>query len=51
MDLAIEIGAIKYLECSSLTQLGLKAVFDVAIQIATSPVKLKKEVMYHFVKG
>lgn len=32
--LAQSLGFAKYLECSSLTQVGLKAVFDAAIQAA-----------------
>ena len=53
MDMAKQIGAVKYLECSALTQEGLGNVFEQVIrEVLVPPQKAKKCVIIeHVTKG
>lgn len=43
VQMAKEIGAVRYMECSALTQQGLKAIFDEAIRVVLFPTREEKD--------
>ena len=43
MQLARELGAYKYIECSALTQQGLEGVFDDSIRCVLDAMKKPKK--------
>jgi Ras-related C3 botulinum toxin substrate 1 len=43
VQMAKDVGAAKYMECSALTQEGLKALFDEAIQAVINPHVVQKK--------
>ena len=45
LSMAKNIGAVKYLECSSLTTKGVKMVFDQAVRVVSSPSPPKRRKM------